>query len=527
MHRTDRVRQILATRGLTLYQVSQRSAEIFGRSSPYYVPHNLYYSLDDPQLCPGIEQFIALSQISNYRLCDWLAAFGFHLDHIARIQVLLTRTRTVFLDSTLYDPNAWIPWFSQKIPDDAVPSIAPLPQLLSPMAPKRAEELVESRRKEFVYAKVGEHDLLAFPDLLPGSVIRIDTQRAQIPMDCATTPTRQIYLVEHNSHLFCGHLQWTGKDHVILCSSQFPFAQLELGPVSAAQVHGVVDVEMRPLTRRPIDFLAWEATIAGSTTVAGPTPGALSGLQYLLRSSRIQSGLTFREASRLSRTIAQVLGDKQYFSAAGTLSDYETLAHPPRHVQKIVSLCILYSIPFWRFLRAAGLQVESAAGDPVPDDLVPRSAPQTDRFPNRPEMEKAREQPGFLETVIEQWTEVPLFGRRSLSVVSGLKDLSMSDVFWVGGDPRPIHPYLANATLAVINRRMKKPGRSAAQMLWEQPLYLLLRRGGSFLCGVCTLHKDLLVVHPYPERSFVPRKFRNELDAEVIGQVVAIVRRLG
>ena len=325
------------------------------------------------------------------------------------------------------------------------------------MAPKRAKELVDSRRKEFVYAKVGEHDLLAFPDLLPGSVIRIDTQRVQIPMDCTTTPTGQIYLVEHNSHLFCGHLQWTGKDHVILCSSQFPFAQLELGPVSAAQVHGVVDVEMRPLTRRPIDFLAWEATIAGSTTVAGPTPGALSGLQYLLRSSRIQSGLTFRDASRLSRTIVQVLGDKQYFSAAGTLSDYETLAHPPRHVQKIVSLCILYSIPFWRFLRAAGVPIESVAGDPIPDELVPRPVPETRHLLSSAQSEVGREQPGFLQTVIEQWTEVPLFLSPTLAVVSGLKNLSMSDVFWVGGDPNPIHPYLVNATLAVINQRMKKP----------------------------------------------------------------------
>ncbi len=136
------------------------------------------------------------------------------------------------------------------------------------------------------------------------------------------------------------------------------------------------------------------------------------------------------------------------------------------------------------------------------------------------------EESGFLQTVIEKWTEVPVFARHALAVASGLKHLSLSDVFWVGGDSNPVHPYLANATLAVINRRLKKPGRSAAQMLWEQPLYVILRRGGSFLCGVCTLRKDLLVLHPYPERSFVPRKFRNEVEAEVIGQVTAIVRHL-
>jgi len=163
-------------------------------------------------------------------------------------------------------------------------------------------------------------------------------------------------------------------------------------------------------------------------------------------------------------------------------------------------------------------------GDPIPDELVPRPVPQTDHFPSRLQSEEERS--SFLQKVIEPWAEIPLFARHSLAVASGLKNLSISDVFWVGGDPNPIHPYLANATLAVINRRMKKPARSAARMIWEQPLYVILRRGGSFLCGVCTLHDDLLVVHPYPERSFVPRKFRNELDAEVIGQVTAIVRHL-
>jgi hypothetical protein len=30
---------------ITLYQVSERSAALFGRSSPHYLPHNLYYDL--------------------------------------------------------------------------------------------------------------------------------------------------------------------------------------------------------------------------------------------------------------------------------------------------------------------------------------------------------------------------------------------------------------------------------------------------------------------------------------------------
>src|SRR5258708_39819825 len=99
------------------------------------------------------------------------------------------------------------------------------------------------------------------------------------------------------------------------------------------------------------------------------------GLKELIRWSRIRTGFSFREASTESRRIVQLLGDEMYFAAIGTLSAYETLSRPPRHVQKIVSLCILYCIGFWDFLRAPGLDTESLGGDPIPDRLSPRAVP--------------------------------------------------------------------------------------------------------------------------------------------------------
>src|SRR5258708_19628012 len=71
------------------------------------------------------------------------------------------------------------------------------------------------------------------------------------------------------------------------------------------------------------------------------------GLKELIRWSRIRTGFSFREASTESRRIVQLLGDEMYFAAIGALSDYGTLSRPPRHVQKIVSLCFLHSILFW------------------------------------------------------------------------------------------------------------------------------------------------------------------------------------
>jgi hypothetical protein len=112
--RAERVRQILSSRGLTLYRVSRRSAEIFGKLSPFFVPHSLYYDLAVSSLSPGIQQLLALSRITNYRLSDWLAVFGFDLDAIPRLQCMVPRNRTVILDGSVYDTECWIPWFAEK-----------------------------------------------------------------------------------------------------------------------------------------------------------------------------------------------------------------------------------------------------------------------------------------------------------------------------------------------------------------------------------------------------------------------------
>ena len=60
----------------------------------------------------------------------------------------------------------------------------------------------------------------------------------------------------------------------------------------------------------------------------------------LLRISRGRTGLTFRAAHHLTRAIARILGNPEYGIALGMLSDYEAMGRLPRHIAKILSLCI-------------------------------------------------------------------------------------------------------------------------------------------------------------------------------------------
>jgi hypothetical protein len=121
----ERIQSILASKGLTLYRISQQSAALYGQSSPYFLPHNLYYDLRVESFRPSIHQITALSRISSYRLADWLRVFGFSLEDITRLQVLLPSKRTILLDTSLTDPDDWGPWLRNRPNSVAAPPIAP------------------------------------------------------------------------------------------------------------------------------------------------------------------------------------------------------------------------------------------------------------------------------------------------------------------------------------------------------------------------------------------------------------------
>jgi hypothetical protein len=507
--------------------VSEQSAQIFGRASPYYIPHNLYSDVQIRSTFPNLYQLVSFSRISNYRLADWLAVFGFHLDDIPRLQVLLSSERTRLLDSSIYDENAWIPWFREKGIGRSTPSIAPLPQIVAPGPFRRAKDLLEMNRRRFLYAKIGHSDLLSFPDLLPDSIVRVDPRRtAAVPLETTAGASKRIFLVENNLELNCCRVRRVSKDRIVLCSSQFPFSQFEGTPEREIRIHGVVDAEILRFVGRSPSLIPRKHATQGKSKPADISPSPAS-LNELIRSSRIRNGLSFREASRTSRWIAETLRDQTYFAATGTLSDYEAASSPPRHVQKIISLCVLYSIGFWDFLRAAGLPAESAGVEPIPDELVPRPTPHVSlpRFESASPEGFGKEQNDFLSSLIEGWEEIPFFLATSLSGILRSTSLSLSDVFWVGEDHNPMEPPLLNAIFLIVNRRIKRP-EAIYKRSWESPLYVVFRRDGSYICCVCTIERGLLVIHSHRDGPSERRQFGKTGDAEVIGKVIAIVRRV-
>jgi hypothetical protein len=519
---TERIHAILASRGLTLYQVSQQSMALYGRSSPYFLPHNFYYDLRHPSFTPSIFQVFALSSISGYRISDWLRVFGVDLENIPRLQALLPRKRTALIDNALTDNQAWVQWFRSRAGHSTTPAIAPLSLLLEPVGLRRICLLPGATVGRFLYATIGSQDALAFPDLLPGSIVRADPKliAESFPRDNGRVSER-IFLLEHSKGLFCSRVRRVQEDIIVPVGTKLSYAQVELRLRSEARLLGVVDFEIRSLSKTVCP------EVPNELAKLWKPESILEGMTFhqLLTTARMNSGLSLREAASGTRTLSELLADERYRIAASSVCDYEVQGIPPRGLHKNLTLCCIYGLTFHAFMRSIGIPVEQVGFEAMADHLAGRSPSElsTSQEPNL----KTSLHPGLLEHLLELCEETPFFLRNAMPAFVGLREISLLDLFWIGGDRQPAYPYLKGGLLFLVYRRRKTPFHFPSKPVWKQPVYLLLKREGSYLCACCDIENNTLVLHPYTEHVHGGLQFHYRRDIEVIGQVVAIVRKMG
>jgi transcriptional regulator with XRE-family HTH domain len=464
----------------------------------------------------------AFSQISGYKLYDWLGVLGCDLEDIPRLQVLLPSKRTILLDSSLVDADAWIPWFRNRASSAAEPPIAPLAHLLEVTRPRRLCFLSEIGKPGYLYAKIGRQDALAFPDLLPGSIVRVNPRFSNgcIPNTNGSASTAT-FLIEHSKGLFCCRLRVVEKGIVVPIGTSLSYAQVEMKVPREARILGVVDLEIRPMLLAeqpgvPKDLAKhWRPR----PLVAEKTFG------QLLRAARTKPRLSLREVAALSRKIADLLGDRRHFVSPSSLSDYEQFDAPPRHFHKVVTLCSVYGLQFRVFLKAIGIVMEEAGTEPIPDHLARRTR-EMEPVGNSDGNDMSGRS-GFLEQMLERCEEIPLFLRQSIGPLYGLEDPSLDDWFWIGGEYDVLHPLLTNGLFALVNRRDRRPIHFTSKPAWQQPVYVIQMRDGTYLCACCGIENGTLVIYPYSYQFRRSERLRYHHDAEVVGRIVTVARKLG
>ena len=242
----SRTRSILAVRGLSLSDVARDSRTLFRGDPRFHVPPNLYHALDHRGFSPSIHQLFALSRLSDFRLVDWLAVFGVVLDDIPRLQATLPSRYTTLIDENIYDDHSWVTLVSSR----SRPVSLPGPYALCrngcvSVIHVAVPDVKAVPNSEFVYAKIGCYDAFAFPELLPGSIVRVAKHQLLDTRRSSTGPTGSLFLVEHAKGLVCSKLYVAERNRVVLCPSQLPFAQVELELEREVRVVGTVEFELR------------------------------------------------------------------------------------------------------------------------------------------------------------------------------------------------------------------------------------------------------------------------------------------
>ena len=515
----EKIHSLLATRGLSLADICRESRSYSADTRLGHVPHNLYDAIRKRRFSPSIFQIASLSTLSGYRFIDWLKLFGFSLDDVPRFQALLPALRTAELDARIYDLDAKVPWFREVRPPSLSSPLLPLSQWLAPTEPRRAGLVAPAMPRAIRFVKIGSQDAFAFPNVLPGSIVRVkplgDVQ-TEVPVEdeCSS----KLFLVEHGRGFSCSQIYRSGRNQIVLCPRQVPYASVELEQTTQAVVLGVADLEIRHIVSIEKPLIPGKL---GGYWPPVELPGRLPARHVgaLIRRARKRSGLSFREASKRTRLVAKTLRDSRYFCAAGSLSDYETRSSPPRHIQKMISICATYFASAAEFLQAAGVELDRPDQLPMPADFLEdiRAGKRTESVPRSPE---------FVNEMERQFPEIPYFLHGAMPGFFGIAHLSIRDVFWAGGIRRFIHPYMNGALFLIVDRRRKTVRSSLSCAMWAQPLYVFLRRDGTYLCGSCSRLNGILMIRPCVAGLPKLLRLRNRVDAEVVAQIVGIVRRL-
>jgi transcriptional regulator with XRE-family HTH domain len=515
----ERIRSLLESKKLTLAKVSAISAERFGRSSAFFLPHTLYHQLRLTNFHPSVYQIFAFSQISGFRFSDWFRLFGFDPELLPNLQLRLPSPRTVLLDSSWVDQELWVRFPQDRWQGRPIPSIAPLTSLIELSLPAQLHSF-QKDSPHFLYAKLGSQDALAFPDLLPGSIVRVNPSGTNGLADCEGNESRRLFLIEHSRGLFCCRVRSVGNRLLVPISNQLSYAQVELEAPRQVRILGTLDLEIRSLFQPkqpevPRDLAAYwrpQALIKSQR------------LGELLRSSRANKKMSFRDISAQSLRVAGLLDETRYMLSPSSLSDYERLHVAPRDFHKCIALALAYGLELPKLLESIGILLENAGREPMPHRLV------SDSPDSAGTRETARDSQlsdrGFMRELLSRLGEVPFFLRHSIQSITGLPESSLENWFWIGGDTDPLYPYLENGLLVAVNRRKKRPVHFASRPLWQQPVYMIVRRNGTYASACCGVENGTLVIHPYASKFRRSERVRYNQDAEIIGEIVSVVRRL-
>ena len=518
-----RLKAFLRSLEMTVYQISQMTSRPpFGRGTRTHIRDALYAEIESGQT-PDIHQLAALSRLTGYRLVDWLALFGFHVDDILRLQLELHTEHTIVLPSTIYDSLVLTPWireFDACVDLDRTQSLV---NVIDAMAHATLGELDQLNRRRFFYARVGQRDDMMRPRLVAGSIVRVDPTRTTVEPPGGS---RTMYLVQHLSGLSCCYVELQDDRHVILLPDEVSPRVMRCRLGTEATILGAIDLELRQFqtTLPNLAKPSREERHNNHARLFDPMTERCDGAGDYARTMRERIGLSFREAQTMTHRTAAYFGDQRYKIALGSLSDAETYDGLPRHISKIFSLCIAYCMDLWQYLRAGGVPVDELNGAGIPRQFLHDEDATVDSAQS---MVLGSDQKQATESVIERLGEVPFFLLPSIGSIIRQEQLSVDDVYVWGRRESVLHPLLNGALLLLVNRRQRRvPDARSHLSLAEQPLFVIRGPDRHYQAGTCAIDGGTLLIRPHSKSRMSVLAYAAR-DVVVIGRISAVLRTTG
>ena len=331
-----KIQRILKHDRLTMAELSAQTRFRFGKGSPYFVP-TTFLCKQRAGITPHICQIAAFSEITGYRFADWMNICGFDLGLILQLQLNISNVRTIMV----------------------VPGLG-LGETTSFFEQTRSTIIGSHNR--YCYAKIGSRDAVLDPIVRPGTVVRADRRYCRSLLNTPSS-AEHLWLVEHPSGITCCRLKSLTTGEIVLLPHLAPLSPWPLRLSTQVRILGLVDSQMPPYQQTSFEPLHKVNEVDRSALSIGAT--CKMTLSQLIRISRLRTGLTFREAHKTTVLIARLLRNRAFRISLGLLSDYEAVNKVPRHIEKIIALCVVYGIDPCELLTVAGITIRDSAKRPL------------------------------------------------------------------------------------------------------------------------------------------------------------------
>jgi hypothetical protein len=243
---------------------------------------------------------------------------------------------------------------------------------------------------------------------------------------------------------------------------------------------------------------------------------SVSDSGQLIRKLREERYLKPSDIEKLSRSIADLKGNSDFYISHATLADVESGSVPS--IYKIFSLAASFRIPYGEMLLSFGVdpeevdafrQTESPTTTTLePTGLLEPGAQFRLHFDTRMNLRETRVLPGQPET----WGSLPaallkrLEPRRFTYAVIGIEDDTMGDIILPG-------------SLVEVDKEQNAIQMFTWRALRERPVYLVWHDEG-YTCSWCQQDGNELMLIPHPASARPIMKLKTPREATVIGRVV-------